>query len=103
MCLKKKILIGTDEVGNKYYQVGNKRMIKYHSVKEPTLIPTAWHAWLHNSIAEAPLDKKQGLEWEINRVPNLTGTTEAYYPDNYPLNRNSRVSENTYYQPWKPS
>lgn len=87
----KKKLIGQDEFGNRYYQYGNKRFVRYKSRKDPTAIPTSWHLWLHYSIDRV---LKSSNKWEETRKTNPTGTDAAHDP---------RTTEYLTYKPWNPN
>ena len=56
-------LVGTDEVGNKYYTNSNidndlnaKRWVIFNGEIEASKIPPHWHAWLHKTIDEPPIE-----------------------------------------------
>ena len=55
--------VGNDHFGNKYYCSSNnfndilsKRWVVYDGEVEPTKVPAHWHAWLHKTILEPPLN-----------------------------------------------
>ncbi|WP_265041846.1 NADH-ubiquinone oxidoreductase subunit NDUFA12 family protein [Wolbachia endosymbiont (group B) of Melanostoma mellinum] len=82
-------LIGRDENGNSYYESSKgKRWVIYDNVSEPTTIPPAWHIWLHYTDNAVPVNNNK------RKIPNLTGTKDAYYP-------NQKVKN--YYESWNPN
>ena len=82
-------LIGRDENGNSYYESSEgKRWVIYGNVSEPTTIPPEWHIWLHYTDNAVPVNNNK------RKTPNLTGTKDAYYP-------NQKVKN--YYESWNPN
>ena len=56
-------LVGSDDLGNKYYCSSKdykdfkaKRWVIFNGEIEASNIPPHWHAWLHTSIDNPPLD-----------------------------------------------
>lgn len=59
-------LVGTDALGNRYYenkneQFGRDRWVVYntkdiHMDYDPALVPAEWHGWLHHSTDSTPAD-----------------------------------------------
>ncbi len=102
-------LVGTDTAGNKYYedrrgrgdQRHARRWIMYADSKaDPTTIPVAWFGWLHYTH-EAPLDESTSYTWQKPRLPNQTGTPEAYRPPaSYKVS--AERASNAAYEPWRP-
>ncbi|MBC6685847.1 NADH:ubiquinone oxidoreductase [Wolbachia pipientis] len=83
--------VGRDENGNSYYESSKgKRWIMYSSVSEPTTVPPEWHVWLHYTDNVVPVNNKKR---KVKHTPNLTGTKDAYYP-------NQKVKN--YYKSWSP-
>lgn len=98
--------IGKDSFGNLYYQTKNKdysgkkkRIVMYKGTVEASKIPALWHAWLHYTIDEAPLDQVH-YKWEKTHIPNLTGTEYAYMPPG--LGKNKREKATGDYEAWTP-
>ncbi|MDN5248315.1 MAG: NADH-ubiquinone oxidoreductase subunit NDUFA12 family protein [Wolbachia endosymbiont of Tyrophagus putrescentiae] len=82
--------VGKDENGNLYYESSKgKRWVIYNRIYEPTTVPPEWHIWLHYSNDTIPDSKKRRKK----HVPNLTGTKNAYYP-------NQKVEN--HYESWDP-
>ena len=76
-------LVGTDELGNKYYESKNgKRLGIYSDVIDASKIPVVWYSWMH--YIPNRIEKKHTLEkynWQKPHQENLTGTDSAYYPN----------------------
>ena len=76
-------LVGTDELGNKYYQSKKgKRWVVYTDTIDASKIPVEWYSWMH--FTPNKIEKKNILEkyeWQKPHQSNLTGTEEAYYPN----------------------
>jgi len=90
--------IGSDEFGNQYYLSKNKskRYIVYNGIAEPTKIPSDWHIWIHYKTDKIPSSyQSKKYFWQKNRIPNLTGTINSYFPQRY--------IRNTPYQSWEPN
>ena len=96
--------VGKDEKGNKYYQSNSgKRWVIYNGEIEASKIPPHWHAWLHKSVAEPPLNYKHKHTWQKDHQQNLTGTNDAYFPDSHPLVKSSETKEiKKDYESWSP-
>lgn len=103
--------VGEDPLGNKYYQARKARAglrrrrwaIYKGGVEDPTLVPPAWHAWLHYTINEFPkADSLQARAWERPHIPNLTGTSEAYRPPGHTLMGGQRDKATGDYEAWSP-
>ena len=84
-------LVGTDELGNKYYESKNgKRWVIYSNTIDASKIPVEWYSWIH--FTPNKIEKKHTLEkyeWQKPHQENLTGTDAAYYP-----NKNKNVIDN---------
>lgn len=90
--------VGSDEFGNEYYQnKSKKRFVIYKGQSEPTKVPMTWHGWLHYYSDEIPgeISKKS---WEKTHLPNLSGTKNAYSPNNA---KSEKTSSN--YKAWNPN
>lgn len=88
---KEGTFVGKDENGNSYYKSNQgKRWVKYSNIFEPTTVPPEWHIWLHYTDDAVPINNKKR---KIKHTRNLTGTKDAYYP-------NQKV--NNYYKSWNP-
>lgn len=89
--LKKGTFIGKDQHNNCYYLSNSgKRWVVYsNKIAEPTTVTSKWHLWLHYSDDLLPDDDIRN----VKHIPNLTGTENAYYP-------NQEI--NHYYKSWSP-
>ena len=90
-------LVGTDELGNKYYESKNgKRWVIYNGEVDASKIPVEWYSWIHftpNKIEKDHNPKK--YQWQKSHQANLTGTEKAYFP-----NKNKNANKKKY-KTWK--
>ncbi|MEE9329794.1 MAG: NADH:ubiquinone oxidoreductase subunit NDUFA12 [Parvularculaceae bacterium] len=88
---RKAQFIGEDDQGNKYYQEGarpsfsggrlHRRWVIYHGVVDGSRIPPDWHGWLHHNSAEPPtISPLKRQHFELDHLPNMSGTPLAYHP-----------------------
>ena len=102
--------IGTDAQGNRYYS--SKRLARYGRERrwvvfkgkpEATRVPPEWYAWLHHT-SEQPLTESAAAKrpWQSERMPNLSGTSQAYRPEGHDLRGGKRAKATGDYEPWKP-
>src|SRR5690349_15745757 len=74
-------LVGTDALGNRYYQERNprgedargrptRRWVLYNGEVEASKVPAEWHGWLHGTHAEPPRADRKKYAWEQGHVPN---------------------------------
>jgi NADH:ubiquinone oxidoreductase subunit len=97
--------VGTDTAGNVYYRErgGNRRWVIYAAEAEASQIPPEWHAWLHYTVAAPPSEKLPLVKaWEKPHVPNMTGTTDAYYPAGSLNAGGVRARATGDYEAWSP-
>ena len=91
-------LVGTDELGNKYYQSKKgKRWVIYANEIDASKIPVEWYSWIHfmpNKIEN--IHKLEKHNWQKPHQANLTGTDSAYYP-----NKNNKNATEKKYKSWK--
>ena len=91
-------LVGTDALGNKYYQSKKgKRWVIYADTIDASKIPVEWYSWIHfmpNKIEN--IHKLEKHDWQKPHQPNLTGTESAYYP-----NKNNKDATEKKYKSWK--
>ena len=75
-------LVGTDELGNKYYQSKKgKRWVVYADTIDASKITVEWYSWMH--FTPNKIENKHELEkfeWQKPHKPNLTGSNGAYSP-----------------------
>lgn len=103
-------LVGTDEYGNRYYRERRggpwrkeKRWVVFAGEAEPTMIPPGWVGWLHKRIEHPPSQKPlPSPRWEKERLPNLTGTAQAYMPPGALQKGGRREPATGDYEPWRP-
>ena len=96
-------LVGKDHLGNKYYQSkSGKRWVIYNGEIEASKIPPHWHAWLHKTIEKPPLAYKHKYDWQKDHLHNTTGTSEAYFPNSYPLSKLKESKSKKEYETWNP-
>jgi NADH:ubiquinone oxidoreductase subunit len=105
-------LAGEDEHGNRYYRERGRRdgawrherrWVLFGGVAEPTEVPPGWVGWLHKRIELAP--SKVPLpapRWEQERLPNLTGTDQAYLPPGAIQRGGQRAPSTGDYEAWRP-
>jgi NADH:ubiquinone oxidoreductase subunit len=110
-------LVGTDPFGNRYYRDKSRRALKrgggresrdrrwviYLGEAEASRVPPEWHAWLHYTVDDLPMDGgKPKYPWQKEHVPNLSGTPEAYRPPGSLFRGGHRQPASGDYEPWKP-
>ncbi|MAI49083.1 MAG: NADH:ubiquinone oxidoreductase subunit NDUFA12 [Rhodospirillaceae bacterium] len=104
------VQVGTDSQGNKYYRekrpqqrAKERRWVVYHGKVEASLVPPAWHSWLHHTTEDVPSDDAvKQWHWQTEHVPNLTGTPNAYRPPGHLLKGGERDAATGDYEPWQP-
>ncbi|MBN9542773.1 MAG: NADH:ubiquinone oxidoreductase subunit NDUFA12 [Alphaproteobacteria bacterium] len=101
--------VGTDHLGNKYYESKchktngkNRRSVWYNGTPEPSRVPPMWHSWLHYTTDEIPASNVS-YTWQIDHVPNLTGTDYAYRPNGHIYNGGKRDKATGDYEAWNPN
>lgn len=109
---KRAVFIGQDEFGNKYYEAKDtkdsydgrkRRWVIYNGYADASKIPPDWHGWMHYTFEEPPTEaplKRQ--PWELDHVPNLTGTVHAYRPKGSIARGGERASATGDYEAWRP-
>jgi NADH:ubiquinone oxidoreductase subunit len=102
--------VGTDEFGNRYYvdrrtkgQKRERRWVIYKGKPEASKVPPEWHAWLHSTLAQPPVQGSKPLPWQKPHTPNLTGTEYAYRPAGHTLMGGRRAPATGDYEPWTPA
>ena len=103
-------LVGSDSKGNKYYcnkddynDLDAKRWVIFREEIEASNIPPHWHAWLHKSIEEPPLNYSHKYSWQKDHQQNMTGTKDANFPQSNPLSKNFKVNQvKADYESWSP-
>lgn len=103
--LRKGVLVGEDESGNKYYRErnGDRRWVIYTDLSEASRVPPDWHGWLHYTVDEPPVDEDyKPRDWQKPHRPNMTGTEKAYRPEGSTLSSGERPPATGDYQAWTP-
>lgn len=103
--------VGTDSQGNVYYRSKRtprgpreRRWVVYDGKVEASLVPPAWHSWLHHTTDDIPEDDVgRRWDWQKDHQPNLTGTADAYRPPGHVLKGGQRDAATGDYEPWQPS
>ena len=105
--------VGTDSFGNRYYRAKGgarrtdgkeRRWVYYEGEPDGSKVPPEWHAWLHHTAAEPPIDGgRPKAAWQKPHVPNLTGTPQAYRPPGHVAMGGQRAAATGDYEPWRPS
>ena len=111
-------LVGTDTLGNKYYQDARgktprpfdttlyrqKRWVIYHGEPEASKVPPEWHAWLHYQTNDKPsMENPLRRDWQQPHQINLTGSDDAYRPPGHVLQGEKRAASTSDYEPWTPA
>ncbi len=101
----KGVNVGEDKHGNKYYvsKDRKRRWVIFADEIEASAIEPGWHAWLHKIVDETPLEKPRSIKsWEKERLPNQTGTVNAYFPSGALSEGGVRKSTTGDYEAWTP-
>ena len=104
--------VGQDDYGNTYYEARRiidgdagrrRRYVVYKGYADASKVPAEWHGWLHHTFAEpptiAPLKRRA---WELDHMPNMTGTIYAYRPPGSIQRSGERDRATGDYQAWRP-
>jgi NADH:ubiquinone oxidoreductase subunit len=103
-------LVGMDQFKNKYYcnsknfkSETTKRWVIFNGEIEASKIPSHWHAWLHKTINDPPINYFHKHSWQKEHLPNFTGTSKAYFPSSYPLSKSREsLKVKKDYKKWQP-
>lgn len=104
--------IGTDQLGNKYYEAKarkgykrTRRWVIYKGAPEASLVPPEWHGWLHHQTNTVPSADGESYRrpWQKAYTPNMTGTNQAYRPPGHLLEGGKREKATGDYVAWIPS
>ena len=103
-------LVGSDEFRNKYYCSSKnfnselaKRWVIFDGEIEASRVPPHWHAWLHKTTNVPPIGYSHKYKWQKDHQPNMTGTSQAYFPSSHPLSKLYDIKRaKTDYEKWKP-
>lgn len=98
--------IGADEAGNMYFEskgAPKRRWVIYAGSNDGSRVPPGWQAWLRGTIDQLP---EQGLpprrRWEMEPVPNLTGSEQAWVPSGSLRAEGVRAATTGDYSAWTP-
>ena len=102
--------VGTDAQGNKYYRSSKKlpdgrerRWVIYDGPNDASRVPAEWHGWLHGSFDGVPESFLPPARiWEVDFVPNATGTQNAYRPQGALEQGGVRARATGDYEAWSP-
>lgn len=109
--LRKGKLVGTDEMGNRYYVQSRgvgplgvpRRWVIYKDGAEASKISPDWHGWMHYTVDTPPTEEKyQPRPWQKPHQMNMTGTPEAYRPTGSILTAAHRPKATGDYKAWQP-
>jgi NADH dehydrogenase (ubiquinone) 1 alpha subcomplex subunit 12 len=104
-------LVGTDSVGNKYWektidtQFGRHRWVEYADYKNynASAVPPEWHGWLHYITDHTP-EQLEGLKpkYALPHKENMSGRGDGmiYHSKGHALNPNKRDWKR--YEAWQP-
>jgi NADH:ubiquinone oxidoreductase subunit len=101
-------LVGTDALGNNYYQERavrpngrSRRWIAYKGEVEASLVPPEWHSWLHYTT-DKPIQTSARRAWSKPHMPNATGTPASYRPPGHDYEGGRRDRATGDYEAWTP-
>lgn len=102
--------VGTDAQGNQYYRSKKKasngrerRWVIYDGPNDASRVPAEWHGWLHGSFDGVPESYLPPARiWEVDFVPNATGTQNAYRPQGALEQGGVRARATGDYEAWSP-
>jgi len=102
-------VVGKDRYGNTYYREKGaeirkaRRWVIYDGDIEASKVPPKWHAWLHKTVDEVPVNAGPSVSWQTEHSANVTGTEHAYRPPGHPSLGGRRAAATGDYEPWTPS
>jgi len=103
--LRKGERVGEDSDGNVYYRErnGRRRWVIYNGEAEASRVPAEWHGWLHHTVDTAPSEQAPVVKaWEKPHQANVTGTTQAYFPQGSLNAGGARARATGDYEAWTP-
>jgi len=105
-------LVGKDEYGNRFYEArtnknsydGRKRRwVIFNGYAEASKVSPDWHGWLHHTFDEPPTAQPlPRRSFELEHLPNLTGTPMAWRPPGSLARGGERPPATGDYQAWRP-
>ncbi|KRB44635.1 MAG: NADH:ubiquinone oxidoreductase subunit NDUFA12 [Pseudomonadota bacterium] len=106
------VFIGKDELGNSYYEAKDtkdsydgrkRRYVVYNGYAEASKVSPDWHGWLHHTFELPPtLEPLKRQPWELDHIPNLTGTVHAWRPQGSIARSGERQKATGDYEAWRP-
>lgn len=107
--LRGKTKVGTDDLGNVYWQGGRdtagnpRRWVIYSGSNDASRVPPEWFSWLHHQIDGVPDEVLPPVRrWQKPAIANQTGTPLAYQPPGSLDKGGSRVRATGDYEAWSP-
>jgi NADH:ubiquinone oxidoreductase subunit len=102
--------VGTDAEGNRYFRAKKRlpdgrerRWVIYNGANDASRVPAEWHGWLHGSFDGVPESNLPPPRiWEVDYVPNATGTAQAYRPQGALERGGVRAGATGDYEAWSP-
>lgn len=105
--------VGTDELGNRYYEARDdrdsydkgrkRRWVIYNGYADASKVPPDWHGWLRYTFDEPPtVEPLLRRAWEKDHLPNLTGTIYARRPQGAISRGGDRQRATGDYEAWSP-
>jgi NADH:ubiquinone oxidoreductase subunit len=103
--------VGRDGFGNRYYEERKgrrgkvpRRYVRYNGLVEASKVPADWHGWLHHTEPNPPPHAGYArFDWQLDHLPNATGTKFAHRPAGHVLKSGKRPAAIGDYEPWTPS
>jgi NADH:ubiquinone oxidoreductase subunit len=106
------VFVGEDDYGNRYYEGRDsrgsyddhkRRWVIYRGYAEGSKVPAEWHGWLHHTFDEPPtVEPLKRKAWELDHLPNLTGTIWAWRPKGAISRGGERAKASGDYEAWRP-
>jgi NADH:ubiquinone oxidoreductase subunit len=107
--LRKAARIGSDPLGNVYYERGTmpdgraRRSVIYAGSNDASRIPPEWHSWLHHQVDTVPdATTMPRRSWQLPAAMNATGTPAAYRPAGALEQGGRRARATGDYEAWSP-
>ena len=94
------IEVGRDASGNRYFRNkdDSRRWVIYCGIVDSTMVNPDWNNWLRFTSSQVPKEREK-YTWQKEHISNQTGTSNAYDPEKYKVNRDS-FRKNLGYKKW---